>query len=175
MGYTHYFPQQKECPLDQWAALKADVLRLYDQRPASFESAGYAHAERLTLCDGWGEVELTEGAQLFRVELGEEPGTEGEQLFFNGDDREGRGQAHETMMLTQFHYPEFAFCKTARKPYDWFVVACLLLAAKHCPGVWRISTDGSPEDWLPVVQWLEANDFGNGRLEAELKQIKASS
>lgn len=166
MGYTHYFPQQKECPLDQWAALKADVLRLYDQRPDSFESAGQSSTGRLTLCDGWGEVELTEAAQLFRVEA------EGESLFFNGDDREGRGQAYETMMLTQYHTPGFAFCKTARKPYDWFVVACLLLAAKHCPGVWKIGTDGDPDDWLPVVQWLEANDFGNGRLEVEAKKIK---
>ena len=168
MGYSHYFPQQKECPLDQWAAFKADVLRLYDQRPDTFESAGSTAVERLTLCDGSGEIELTKSTQLFRTFTE----AEGETLFFNGDDREGRGEAYETMMLTQHYTPEFSFCKTARRPYDWFVVACLLLAAHRCPGVWRIGTDGTPEDWLPVAQWLEANHFGNGQLAAEVNRIK---
>lgn len=128
MGYTHYFPQNKEVPLEQWAAFKADVLRLFDVRPSSFETTGSQYDEKVTLCDGNGEIELTQGSQLFEVSA-----ALGEMLIFNGDDREGRGLGHETMLLRQKRDPAFQFCKTARKPYDWFVVAVLLLAHKHCP------------------------------------------
>jgi hypothetical protein len=40
----------------------------------------------------------------------------------------------------------FAFCKTARKPYDKIVVACLIAMRHNCPGV-KISSDGEDADW----------------------------
>lgn len=148
MGYTHYFTQKKDCPPEQWAAFKEAVMHLYDHIPETRESAGCIETGPLVLCDGNGEVALNSAAELF----GEEA------LWFNGDDREGRGLAHETMVLEQAGYG-FAFCKTARKPYDWFVVAVLLLANHHCPGVWEISSDGDPEDWEPVRAWLD-DEYG---------------
>lgn len=174
MGYTHYFTQKKDAPLNEWAAFKDAVLRLYDAIPATRESAGNLVAEPLVICDGSGEVALTEASRLFK----DDPEL-GEILVFNGDDREGRNLAHETMLLSAKKPPReswqdadsdgFQCCKTAYKPYDWFVVAVLLLAAKHCPGVWVLGTDGEPEDWLPVVVWLEANGFGAMKLSAGVK------
>ena len=42
----------------------------------------------------------------------------------------------------------FNFCKTAYKPYDEVVTACLLVARDHFPpSVLSISSDGSWEDW----------------------------
>jgi hypothetical protein len=162
MGYTHYYPQQKECPLDQWAMLKADVLRLFDARPDVFETAGYTFNAPLVLCTGDGEEVLKEASELFQVFNGET----GETLCFNGDGSEGLD--HETMLLTQHLTPGFQFCKTARKPYDWFAVACLLLAEKHCPGCFKVSSDGDPEEWQPVLVWLEAHGYGALKLPDEV-------
>lgn len=158
MGYTHYFPQTKECPPEQWAAFKQAVLSCFELRPQIPVSAGQAHMTGLpfNICDGSGEIVRTEGAQLFIRDNKEE----GELLCFNGDDREGIKLGYETMVLMQKHDREYAFCKTARKPYDWLVVCCLLLAHKHCRGVWDISSDGWIDEWQSNVVWLEAHGFG---------------
>lgn len=82
-------------------------------------------------------------------------------IFFNGKAEDG----HETMVLE----PEgsgFQFCKTARKPYDKAVVALLILANHHAPGVWEISSDGDGEDWLPTLEWLNAQGLGEFKLPA---------
>lgn len=39
----------------------------------------------------------------------------------------------------------FQFCKTARKPYDTAVTACLLLAKHHFGSAIEITSDGGPE------------------------------
>ena len=54
MGYTHYFPQTQECPLDQWATFKVAVMRCFEMRPDVPISAGSAHATGLpfNICDG---------------------------------------------------------------------------------------------------------------------------
>lgn len=45
----------------------------------------------------------------------------GESIFFNGD--------YETFYVQRTAGLDFGFCKTARKPYDRYVVACLLILA----------------------------------------------
>jgi hypothetical protein len=46
----------------------------------------------------------------------------------------------------------FDFCKTACKPYDEVVTACLTLA-KHVLGdVIKVYSDGDPDDWTEGVQ-----------------------
>jgi hypothetical protein len=63
-------------------------------------------------------------------------------IRFNGIEDEG----HET-----FYFPKdqdgFSFCKTARKPYDEIVTACLTLANHFAPGCYDIGSDGEPNDW----------------------------
>jgi hypothetical protein len=44
----------------------------------------------------------------------------------------------------------WAFCKTAYKPYDKVVVACLCYLADA--GVLTASSDGGPEDWTDGLE-----------------------
>lgn len=64
----------------------------------------------------------------------------------NGISLNGRGDdGHETFALGQSPVDGFDFCKTAQKPYDVVVVACLARLAE-VPGV-IVSSDGGPGDW----------------------------
>jgi hypothetical protein len=168
MGYTHYFIQKHDAPLEQWAALLNDLRKVYDQRPAHSDSAGaYCLDQPMTICDGDGTTLITDAEQLD----GYVEADIGSCICFNGDDRDDQGMAHETFYLAREceEDNDFQFCKTARKPYDWLVVAALLLAEKHCPGCWEISSDGSEEDWAPVVTWLDAHGFGPMTLPANIR------
>lgn len=83
------------------------------------------------------------------------PEGEGEPLLseaevaFNGVGED----AHEPFLffdwraLTDPLSPGFAFCKTARKPYDLAVKAFLLAARKRLGHLLRFSCDGDASDW----------------------------
>jgi hypothetical protein len=73
-------------------------------------------------------------------------------IRFNGVDDDG----HETFVLMRSDVPAsylenknevFGFCKTARKPYDKYVTAVLLLAKLYLQDEIRISSDGDIADW----------------------------
>ena len=71
---------------------------------------------------------------------------------FNGIEDEG----HETFVL-DYEKSRFDFCKTARKPYDKYVTACLILAKVHFGNEITVSSDGDLEDWnegLELVKGL---------------------
>jgi hypothetical protein len=61
---------------------------------------------------------------------------------FNGIEEDG----HETFVLCRDE-SDFDFCKTACKPYDKYVTACLILAKLHFGDEISISSDGDREDW----------------------------
>lgn len=46
-------------------------------------------------------------------------------------------------------YKHFGFCKTGRRPYDVVVTAVLCILETVTGGHFRVSSDGSPEDWAP--------------------------
>ena len=64
--------------------------------------------------------------------------------------------AHETFMITQ-HEDQvpwrqgedwlFSFCKTAYKPYDLLVTACLIIYKQYYGEQVHISSDGKSRDW----------------------------
>lgn len=73
-------------------------------------------------------------------------------IRFNGVDDDG----HETFYIDQIFggtYKQwrdnkvFAFCKTARKPYDTIVTACLIILKHYLGDDIKISSDGHPEEW----------------------------
>ncbi len=96
------------------------------------------------------------------IELGNGEGTTHDPIFdntnvcFNGMDEE----AHETFQITKVvpKQPDyrkgeteiFEFCKTARKPYDLMVCACLLLYKFHFWYV-KVSSDGDIDDWKEAI------------------------
>ena len=64
------------------------------------------------------------------------------RIDFNGIGEE----AHEPFVFPG--PPQFNFCKTAYKPYDEVVTACLIVARDHFPAkVLEIGSDGRWEDW----------------------------
>jgi len=71
-------------------------------------------------------------------------------VWFNGV-AEG---AHETFALDREPIREsgsentgFNFCKTARKPYDVVVTACLCVLQEHLGKHVNVSSDGEPGEW----------------------------
>jgi hypothetical protein len=85
--------------------------------------------------------------------------TKGEYLGieFNGS----RGNDHETFMLAPHLLMENGgFCKTARKPYDVVVVACLIIMSSVLPEVFQFESDGDCQDMLDSMILIE-NAIGN--------------
>ena len=76
------------------------------------------------------------------------PSISATEVLFNG--RHENNQDHET-----FHFPGehgFNFCKTAAKPYDIVVTACLAVAKDIFGSEISVSSDGEAEDWVKGVE-----------------------
>lgn len=148
MGYTHYFHHTRRFTNAQWAEVMTDLNRI----------AATARAEGITLADGFGESELpakgsesvTDGPRY----LPDQRDESGEKFVsFNGLGEDG----HETFILFQNRAPllphqdkarrGWDFCKTARKPYDVAVTACLCYLESVYPGQISAESDGAAEDW----------------------------
>lgn len=72
----------------------------------------------------------------------EPPEINSNQIVFNGKGNDG----HETFWLDPTD-DGFQFCKTAKKPYDKFVVRSLQIAKDICPNWFQdLSSDGDGED-----------------------------
>lgn len=63
-------------------------------------------------------------------------------IIFNGD--ASKGDDHETFRLSK-DFEGFQFCKTARKSYDRYVKAVLIVAQRVAPGALEVSCDGDDE------------------------------
>jgi len=142
MGYTHYFKQVKPVTNQQWMLLTAQVANVYllvqGREPLD---------RKLWICDYAGDAVLHDCNQLF---CSTAPGGQN-CISFNGYG--ALEQDHESFLLCQQEQRDW-FCKTAAKPYDFLVVATLILANTYCPDCYDISSDGDELDWLPVLQWL---------------------
>lgn len=89
------------------------------------------------------------------------------------DKPEHNNLGHETFNLTRKYVNESTFCKTARKPYDLMVTACLLLYKYYFPHV-TIETDGTEDDWSEAYKFI-ASVFGKSRaLELKFQELKVS-
>lgn len=74
--------------------------------------------------------------------------------------------SHETFRLERVYQPRgsydaahengkyFSFCKTAYKPYDVAVCACLILAKAYLKEQIIVSSDGEPATWGDVAQGM---------------------
>ena len=125
MGYTHYWTPKVASP-KQWKAFIGVCKRLNKELPDYTETAGgYCNDELLVIAGGSGE-----GKPIFT----------NKEICFNG----GNGMEHETFYLEPKKL-DWNFCKTARKPYDLLVVACLIAAYEHLG--YEVSSDGNYDDW----------------------------
>lgn len=146
MGYTHYWMQTRDFTPEQMGDIAAAVRRIIKTAQKREVSCGYGEDTVVpTICshDGTGSPELTE-----------------EHISFNG---QGPDFDHETFYIPakrELPYDGaplgrlgWAFCKTARKPYDIVVTACLtFLQADYG---FEVGSDGSMEEWEPGVALAE--------------------
>jgi hypothetical protein len=79
------------------------------------------------------------------------PTISNDTIGFNGD--ASKGEDHESFILGRTARG-FQFCKTARKPYDRFVKAVLIIANFYAPGALKVSCDGDdePDCWTEGVR-----------------------
>ena len=98
--------------------------------------AKFSQACKAAFC----EVQKLGVKVAFELDSSRPPSFTREAVRFNGVGDEG----HETFYVSP--HDRSWFCKTARKPYDILVVACLCLL-EHITGA-TVSSDGDREDWL---------------------------
>jgi len=149
MGYTHYFRSKKTSP-EKWNQIVEDCKKLVANMPSYNTNAETYYADNLLLIDDQqgGEPILNEKEILFN----------GTDANFNYDENNYPAMSHETFHLEQNpqpFYPSqkdvngyiFKFCKTARKPYDLIVQACLLVYKHYSPDTISLGSDGDDEEW----------------------------
>ena len=124
MGYTHYWAQQRNYTEAEWSQITATIKAIIEASDVPVER------EYMT---------VRKTCPIFTDD----------DILFNGVGDDG----HETFVFTREVAEEptyrkgegdFQFCKTARKPYDEIVVACLIAASEM--GVITWSSDGEGED-----------------------------
>jgi len=119
MGYTHYWTFNKGLTAHKYKKALTACRKIIRSSPVLLGN-GY----------GEGKPKLTNGIMINGV----------------GDD------SHETFGLPVT--PQFdsqgqcsEFCKTAQKPYDVVVVACLCVLKHHLGHHIEVSSDGDPHEW----------------------------
>lgn len=129
MGYTHYWNQTRDFKQHEWAMIRIAIDEL--TKNASVLDKDPKSDQCLSIKDN--------------------------NIFFNGIGEDG----HETFVIPrlkpaiaewdkegQAKNVSFEFCKTARKYYDDYVCASLIIIAHLAPGVLLISSDGEKDDWV---------------------------
>ena len=127
MGYTHYWYQDPKLDADKFAAAALDIAKVIE-------------LSKVSLAGNMGDAGTT-------------PNVGPKIIALNGVEDD----AHETFMIeptaTKQDYEDksdpkvFAFCKTARKPYDEVVTASLAVLKHHLGDALRVSSDGDFEEW----------------------------
>jgi hypothetical protein len=138
VGYTHYWTQLRDFKREEWADVVADIGAILTHVQT---------VEGVPLADGSGEE-------------GTKPEIDVNRVWFNGN---GYDDSHETFGIYRVRPPKESwqttrgndFCKTARKPYDVAVTACLCYLATITE-THRVTSDGYGYEWLPGLQVARA-------------------
>lgn len=137
MGYTHYwrFKKPSDITARQLESLYQLAIRQCNRLIKSYNA-------NLKLIDSKHPYRLS-GYSVHSSQYG--------GINFNGTAE----LSHECFVLREhFNQNEaFNFCKTAQKPYDIMVTACLLLLKHYLGNAIEISSDGYKHNW--TVGWLE--------------------
>jgi len=179
MGYTHYLyrPVKKDHDVEAWNKFVADCKYLYTHMPEHSESAGSSYADAplmLNGCGGFNKPQFTStriyfngtGSTKKRRKVSA-TNNKGKPYTYWVDDLIGVPQelqdlGHETLTLYRKAWTQqyekssptlFSCCKTARKPYDLMVTACLILYKYYFPYV-QIGSDGNGEDWQQAWEFV---------------------
>ena len=125
MGYTHYYEQKRS----------------------------FTDAEWSIIVKGWKLI--SKEAKIYVDDQSELAGPRLKQYFdINGFGDDG----HENFVLEKekgFHDIQFSFVKTARKKYDRYVVALLLLINNVAPNAFAVKSDGYLDEWFDGMDILK--------------------
>ena len=135
MGYTHYW--EFRVPKGIKAA---DLEKSYQQAIADIGKIARVYNKE---CTKKGEL----GSRLsgYTAHVGKNA--------YGGAAINGKGEnSHEDFSLRE-HFKQnlenaFNFCKTARKPYDIVIVACLVILKHRLGNAIIISSDGNASNWI---------------------------
>ena len=145
IGYTHYSSRIPELDGKKFTAFAKDCMELC-------RAAGVRIAYEYDNID-------------------QPPEFTSDMVHFNGIGEDG----HETFCMPRHRQPHwegddpdengmlFDFCKTACKPYDLSVTACLIAAGHHFGGDISLSSDGNNEDWAAAAELCQDTvGYGEG-------------
>jgi hypothetical protein len=149
MGYTHYWYRKTELDADKFSNASDDCKRMCQ-----------------TLKKNGVKI-------VYEFDEPKDPVFTDDKVRFNGCGDNG----HETFYIAQSFSSrgpsfggnkEFAFCKTAHKPYDIAVCACLIIFKHWFPDM-DVSSDGQMQDWQNGLDAVKS-EFG----EEYVKDFKFS-
>jgi len=164
MGYTHYWyrsAKEQKHNKAKWTKFVKDCKIIADKLPIDIELACAEPEEnRLLYINGcFHHRDAQFNNEHVHFNGGGKPSEERRRKkqdgrFYWEDD----AFSHETFSIEREVEPKkemgidnknttFGFCKTARKPYDVMVTACLILYKYHFEKLVQISSDGDPEEW----------------------------
>jgi len=161
MGYTHYYYTKNEYNYERFGNLVRDfkkIQAIIENKTKEFQVVKSQNGElgisnevaKIELCGGDGEGP---------------PEINNEVICFNGSNKGDLG--HETFLLEQKRekrrYEQFDkvnnlffnFTKTARKPYDLAVCACLIMAKEYFRDEIIINSDGDLSDWYEAIDLVQ--------------------
>lgn len=146
MGYTHYF--EHHAVLDKtWKKITDDCTKLFKALPENTDSAGGYHKDdnlQLSYWDKKKEDYIGPCTKIGQI-------ISDEEIAFNGYPND---LGHESCILEKGGSNGFQFCKTARKPYDLMVCACLIVYYYHSPETIDLASGGLAEDWKPATDFV---------------------
>ncbi|MDF0603571.1 hypothetical protein P1J78_22840 [Psychromarinibacter sp. C21-152] len=129
MGYTHYWTHRRRFTNAEWTEIKDDIVAIVGTTDVII---GTSHGDSPI---------PTPGAVCMDKEI-----------LINGVEED----SHETFVIYQDRAPKpewqtmprgWDFCKTARKPYDEVVTACLCYLESQYPNKFTASSDGFEHEW----------------------------
>jgi hypothetical protein len=135
VGYTHYVTQPRDFTKAEWLEVRSDISCILND---------VMHVQDIALANSMGEC-------------GTQPEITDDMIMFNGlapnDDHESMVIERKRPQLEEWQKRDrrgWSFCKTAAKPYDLAVVACLAyLESIHG---WIVTSDGRGHEWLAGVE-----------------------
>lgn len=136
MGYTHYWYLNQKGDEEKYQRALKDIRKII-------------HVRRTSLADGMGE-----GKPVYEKEISiNGKGDQSHETFFLPPDL-ANSQVHVSGIGQEGNFC-FNFCKTAYKPYDEIVTACLSILFMHLGKDVRVSSDGDASDWERGIKFAE--------------------
>lgn len=157
MGYTHYFPQQRNFTDFEWTMITKAFMKLHK----NLDNIQFEKVFSADYCRMFSNVGKSGQDIIIR------PETDcGWIDFFTHPKSSKNGKnaicfngvgdlSHETFLLEKApKEKEFNFCKTNGKPYDLMVTSMLIVCAGYAEGALEIGSDGEIEDWIQAVKFV---------------------